>query len=115
MEELPLRKTKNAIFARVCTLPLGPLRQRRFPLASEASAVTGVDAGGPAGRRKDSREHTARARLRAGERDGERESFGERGVRKDAVTPATDESVSSFLFGETSMRANRAARNGGSF
>ena len=73
------------------TLPLGPLRQRRFPHASEASAVTGVDAGGPAGTSKDSREHMSRARARA-----ERGRFGE--------GPAP----SHFLFGLT-MAAMDAA------
>ena len=82
-----MRKTKNAIFARVCTFPLGPLRQRRFPHASKASAVTGVDAGGPAGTSKDSR-ITSPSLKRGGEGTEREESFGERGVREDAVTPA---------------------------
>ena len=54
---------------------------------SVASAVTGVDAGGPAGTSKDSR-ITSPSLKRGGEGTEREESFGERGVREDAVMPA---------------------------
>ena len=75
----------------MCTLPLGPLRQRRFPHASKASAVTGVDAGGPEGTSKDSHEHKAGARAR---REG--------GTGKEAGHPL-------ILFGLTMTAAMEAA------
>ena len=49
--------------------------------------VTGVDVGGPAGTSKDSR-ITSPSLKRGGEGTEREESFGERGVREDAVTPA---------------------------
>ena len=72
---------------------------------SVASAVTGVDAGGPAGRSKDSR-ITSPLSKEGGERGRrERRVLASGAFARTPLSPPTDESVPLFLFGETRRAA----------